>query len=342
MVKSKNILITKYFEGEPKESDFKLVEEELPPLKDGEIRTEGIAWSVDPYMRVYLKAFGMPLNEPMFGGQVAKVIESKNPDYKVGDVVYGHIGWRTHTNVNIEIAKKEQTGFYKLPDFQGLPYTHALGALGMPGNTAYFGFLRICEPKEGETVVVSGAAGAVGSLVGQIAKIKGCRVIGIAGSDEKAKWLKQELKFDEVINYKTDDIAKKLKEAAPKGVDCYFDNVGGTISSSVLNQMNLFGRISVCGSISAYNADEKTFPQAPIIQPAMVFKQLKMEGFVVTRWQNEWSVGIEQNLKWIKEGKLKARETVTEGFENMPKAFIEMLRGKNFGKAVIVASKLPK
>lgn len=340
MVKSQNIVIVKHFDGEPKESDFKLVEEELPPLKDGEIRTEAFAWSVDPYMRVYVRAFNHPLNTPMMGGQVAKVIESKNPDYKVGDVVYGHLGWRTHTNVNLEAVKKELVGFYKLPDFPGLPRTLALGALGMPGNTAYFGFLRICEPKEGETVVVSGAAGAVGSLVGQIAKIKGCRVIGIAGSDEKAKWLEQDLKFDKVINYKTDDIAQKLKEAAPNGIDCYFDNVGGVISSIVLSQMNFHGRISVCGSISAYNADLTKLPQAPIVQPSMVFKQLKMEGFVVSRWQSEWEKGIEQNLKWIKEGKLKYRETVTEGIENMPKAFIEMLRGKNFGKAVVVAKLL--
>jgi len=337
MVKSKNVCVVKHFEGEPKESDFKLCEEELPPLKDGEIRTEAFAWSVDPYMRVYVRAYNHPLNTPMMGGQVAKVIESKNPDYKVGDVVYGHLGWRTVTNVNLEAAKKEMLSFYKLPDFQGLPYTLALGALGMPGNTAYFGFLEICKPKEGETVVVSGAAGAVGSIVGQIAKIKGCRVIGIAGSDEKAKWLENELKFDKVINYKTADISKELQAAAPKGVDCYFDNVGGVISSIVLSQMNHRGRISVCGSISAYNADLTKLPQAPVIQPSMVFKELTMEGFVVTRWQSRWNEGIEQNMQWIKQGKLVYKETVTKGFENMPKAFIEMLQGKNFGKAVIVA-----
>lgn len=202
-------------------------------------------------------------------------------------------------------------------------------------NTAYFGFLEICEPKIGETVVVSGAAGAVGSLVGQIAKIKGCTVIGIAGSDDKCEWLKTDLGFDHVINYKKEDIAKSLHAAAPNGVDCYFDNVGGEMSSTVLSQMNLFGRISCCGSISSYNFDSNDRPKVTVIQNSVVFKQLKMEGFIVSRWNNRWMEGIRQMLKWIKDGKIKFNETFTEGFENIPTAFIEMLQGKNVGKAVV-------
>lgn len=186
-------------------------------------------------------------------------------------------------------------------------------------------------------MVVSGAAGAVGSLVGQIAKIKGCTVVGIAGSDDKCNWLKTDLGFDQVINYKTENIAKALRAAAPNGVDCYFDNVGGEISSIVLSQMNLYGRISCCGSISSYNFDSTDRPKVSVLQPSMVFLQLKMEGFIVNRWNNRWMEGIRQMLKWIKEGKLKYNETTTDGFENIPTAFIEMLQGKNVGKAVIKA-----
>nr|CAD7201308.1 unnamed protein product [Timema douglasi] len=168
-------------------------------------------------------------------------------------------------------------------------------------NTAYFGFLELCQPQPGEVVVVTGAAGAVGSLVGQIAKIKGCKVIGFAGSDEKVKWIKEELGFDAAFNYKTKDVTEALKESAPDGVDCYFDNVGGEMSSAVINQMKQFGRISVCGSISSYNNDPSKLARAPILQPSMVFKQLKMEGFLVTRWSDRLFEGIKQNLQWIKE-----------------------------------------
>jgi prostaglandin reductase 1 len=221
-----------------------------------------------------------------------------------------------------------------LPDFGSQSYSLAVGACGMPGNTAYFGFLEICQPKEGETVVVTAAAGAVGSLVGQIAKIKGCKVIGFAGSDEKCQWLEKELGFDKAINYKSKDLAKALKEAAPKGVDCYFDNVGGELSSIIIHQMRPYGRISVCGAISGYN-DQQIMVPAP--QSMFIWSQLKMEGFLVYRWSDRWLEGITQMLSWIGEGKIKIEETYTEGFENMPQAFIDMLNGKNTGKAVVKA-----
>lgn len=202
----------------------------------------------------------------------------------------------------------------------------------MPGNTAYFGFLELCDPKKGETVVITGAAGAVGSLVGQLAKLRGCRVVGFAGSTDKCTWLETEYGFDKAINYKSPNLHKQLKDAAPAGVDCFFDNVGGEVSSLIFNQMNDYGRIAVCGAISSYNTNVANVP-AP--QNVFVFKQLKMQGFLVWKWSNRWMEGLGELAKLIKEGKLKYHETITEGFENMPTAFIEMLRGKNYGKAIV-------
>lgn len=264
------------------------------------------------------------------------MIESKNANFPVGAYVCGSFGWRTHTVFNLNAADKSfSMNPYVLPSFGDLPLSLGLGHLGMPGNTAYFGFLEICKPKAGEVVVVSGAAGAVGSLVGQLAKIKGCKVIGIAGSDEKCAWLTNEMGFDHAINYKTEAVADILKKYAPDGIDCYFDNVGGGISSIVINQMREFGRISVCGSISSYNLPVTEWPKVPIMQPSFVFKQLKMEGFIVSRWIGNWFDGISQLKQWTDEGKLKFRETITNGFENMPSALISMLSGQNFGKAIV-------
>lgn len=307
MVKAKRFIYEKRFNGFPKEGDLKVLEEDLPTIKDGEFLAEAVYLSVDPYMRPY--AARASLGSTCIGQQVAKIIESKNADYPVGKHIISNFGWRSHTVSNGKSETLVALPMSILPDFQGLPLSLALGVLGMPGNTAYFGFLELCQPKSGETVVVSGAAGAVGSHVGQIAKIKGLKVIGIAGSDDKIKWLKEELGFDEVINYKTQNVAEVLPKLAPKGVDCYFDNVGGEISTIVLNNMNLYGRVSVCGSISAYN---EINPKASTVQPAIVGKQLKIEGFVVRRWIDRWQEGIEQNLKWIQEGKLKYKETVTK------------------------------
>lgn len=225
----------------------------------------------------------------------------------------------------------------KLPDLGGLSPSLGLGAIGMPGNTAYFGFLEICQPKPGDVVVISGAAGAVGSLVGQIAKIKGCYVIGFAGHDDKVKWLVEELGFDKAYNYKTADWTASLKEAAPNGVDCYFDNVGGPFSSTVRNHMKDFGRISVCGAISVYNDDPFNPTVAPCAEPNFVFKQIKMEGFLVSRWIDRWQEGLTAMAQWISEGKIKVRETYTEGFEKMPEAFMGMMTGTNTGKAIIKA-----
>jgi len=331
MVKAKKFVFQKHFVGLPKETDLKLVEEELPALKDGEFLAEAVYLSVDPYMRAYSSR--LQAGETFIGSQVAKVIESKNEKYPVDQYIVGEFGWRSHT---ISEGKKSALGFpapWHIPDPEDLPLSLSLGVLGMPGNTSYFGFLEICQPKPGETVVVTGAAGAVGSHVGQIAKIKGCTVIGVTGSDKKGKWLVDELKFDHFVNYKDPNFKEQLAKAAPKGIDCYFDNVGGEISSIILNQMNTFGRISVCGAISAYN--EATVPKASIVQYPILFHQLKMEGFVVLKWWDRWFEGIRQNKEWIEEGKLKYKETITEGFENTFKAFVDMLQGGNLGKAIV-------
>ncbi|KYN10151.1 Prostaglandin reductase 1 [Trachymyrmex cornetzi] len=332
MVKARKYVLVNHFVDEAKPTDLKLMEEELPPLQNGEYLAEAEYLSVDPYMRPYVR--DLPLGATMIGSQVAKIVESKNPAFPVGKRIVGNLGWRTHTIID---PKTEDQFFkqnpYLLPDIGDLPPSLGLGVLGMPGNTAYFGLLEICKPKSGETIVISGAAGAVGSHVGQIAKNLGLNVIGICGSDEKCKWLTEEMGFDFAINYKTMLVAARLREIAPQGVDCYFDNVGGDISGTVMYQMNLFGRVGVCGSISSYNA--KSLPKGTILQPAMLFSQLKMEGFIVKRWSDRWNEGIMQNLQWIREGKLRYRETVTKGFENMFDAFIGMLRGENIGKAIV-------
>ncbi|XP_015521664.2 prostaglandin reductase 1-like [Neodiprion pinetum] len=333
MVITKKYVLTKHFEGEPKRSDLTLVEEKLPALKPGEFLIRAEFLSVDPGVRAYEPR--LPLGATIIGFQIAEIVTSKNRAYPVGKRVVASVGWQTYTVIDGNFSSNNDQFLYMLPDFDGLPISLGLGVLGMPGNSAYFPIIEILRPKAGETLVVSGAAGAVGSHVGQIGKIRGLKIIGIAGSDAKCKWLTEELGFDHAINYKTQNVAEVLREVAPNKIDCYFDNVGGDISSIVLNQMNVGGRVAVCGSISTYNADIEALPKTDIIQPAVLTSQLKLEGFIVLRWRDRWMEGIEQNLKWIKEDKLKYRETVTNGFENTFDAFVGVLRGDNIGKAIV-------
>lgn len=334
MVKARSYTVVKRFEGLPKRDDFKIEETELPPVNNGEILVKAEWLSVDPYQRAYHNRSTIPY--PMFGFQVGVVEDSKDPRFPVGARVVSHKGW-----CDYYIAKPSaptsnpMDKIYKLPNLKGLRESMGVGYVGMPGATAYFGLLELCQPQSGETVVVTGAAGAVGSLVGQIAKIKGCTVIGFAGSDDKVEWLEKDLGFDKALNYKTVDIATALKEAAPNGVDCYFDNVGGEISSIIMNQMNDNGRVSVCGSISSYNDDPSKMPKASILQPVVVGKQLKIEGFLVPRWASRWPEAFADLVKWIKEGNIRTREHVTEGFDKVYDAFVGMLAGENFGKAVV-------
>lgn len=327
MVIAKTWVLKKHFEGFPKHSDFELKEEEVPDPKDGEVLLEAVYLSVDPYMRPYSKMY-MKEGDVMIGSQIGRILKSKNPTFPEGSFVEARIGWRTHSisdGKNLDLM---------LPDWpSNIPRSLGLGIIGMPGLTAYFGLLEICQPKAGETLLVNAAAGAVGSAVGQIGKIKGCKVVGCAGSDDKVKYLK-DIGFDEVFNYKTvGSLEEGLKKAATEGYDCFFDNVGGEFCSTAMLQMREFGRIAVCGAISLYNDTE---PQkGPYFLFPMIQKQLRMEGFIVWRWNDQRLEALTQLMNWVKEGKLKYREHVTQGFDNMPEAFMGMLKGQNIGKAVV-------
>ncbi|KAF0303741.1 Prostaglandin reductase 1 [Amphibalanus amphitrite] len=333
-LRAKKWVLVQHFDGFPKHTDFELHEEPLRALKDGEYLCEAEWVSVDPYQRAYTPNMQVPMT--MIGLQCARVLESRAEGYPEGSYVVGGLGWRSHT---IREASRDQGQLLPfatapMPDLGNLSRSHSVGACGMPGNTAYFGLLELCQPKEGETVVVSGAAGAVGALVGQIAKIKGCHVVGFAGSDAKCEWLLS-LGYDRAINYKTAKTSKALREAAPNGVDCYFDNVGGWLSDAVMCQMNLFGRVSLCGCIAGYNDPRGRRTLVPMLQMPMLMQQLRMEGFIVSRWSDRWQEGVTQMRDWLENDKIKAEETITEGFENLPEAFMGMLAGKNFGKAVV-------
>ncbi|XP_047024309.1 prostaglandin reductase 1-like [Helicoverpa zea] len=336
MVKARKYVVVKEFDGLPKREDFEIVENELPPIKNGEILVK-VEWvSVDPYMRSY-RPYPVPYDQGAY--QVGLVIESKASKYPVGTRVLSHKGWCDYAIIDTNNPYSDSDifpEFYKIPDLTGFPNSLAIGAVGMPGASGYLGFLDVCQPKAGETVVVTGAAGAVGSIVGQIAKIKGCKVIGFAGSDEKVKWL-EEIGFDKAINYKTADIKTALQEAAPNGVDCFFDNVGGEVSSIIIYQMNQGGRVVVVGSISIYNDDYSNMPKVTMLQFAILSKQLKIQGFSIedAEARKRQPDAHKQLLKWIKSGQLKAREHITEGFENLYDAFVGVLKGENIGKAVV-------
>ena len=321
--------------GYPKESDFNLVESPVPELQDGQILVAISFLSVDPYMRgrmddVKSYAPAVRLGEVMVGGAVGMVMESRNAGFRTGDLVQGQFGWQ-------EYAVSDGAGVRKI-DGHLAPIPTALGVLGMPGLTAYFGLLDICNPQAGETVVVSGAAGAVGSLVGQIAKLKGCHVVGIAGADDKVNYLIGELGFDAAFNYKTvDDYYAKLKELCPKGIDAYFDNVGGAITDAVFRLINTKARIAVCGQISQYNVDQPEMGPRILLRSLLV-KQARAEGFLVSQFANRFPEGLKQMADWLKEGKLKYREDIEEGLENAPRAFIAMLKGRNIGKQLVLVT----
>ncbi|KAM3857335.1 prostaglandin reductase 1-like [Diretmus argenteus] len=327
MVQAKTWVLIRHFEGFPKESDLELRVEQLPEPNDGEVLLEALFLSVDPYMRPFSR-FRMKEGDVMIGTQVAKVIQSRNPAFPVGSHVVGRCGWRTHTVCD----GTDLTPI--MPDWpQDVPMSLALGTVGMPGLTAVYGIEEVLGLREGETLLVNAAAGAVGSVVGQIAKIKRCKVVGSAGSDAKVAFLR-ELGFDEAFNYKTvGSLEEALKKAAPDGYDCYFENVGGHFSSVAVPQMKDFGRIAVCGCISLYN---DTVPQTgPYPHLTMIVKQLKMEGFMQSRWEHKHPESLKRLMAWVQEGKLQRREHVTLGFEKMPSAFMGLLQGDNLGKALV-------
>ncbi|XP_038126295.1 prostaglandin reductase 1-like [Cyprinodon tularosa] len=327
MVQAKSWILAKHFDGFPKESDFQLRVEDLPEPKDGEVLLEAVFLSVDPYMRPF-SSIHMKEGDVMIGTQVAKVIQSKNPAFPVGSHVVSRSGWRSH-------AISDGTDLTPLMSDWPLDVSLslALGNVGMPGLTALYGIEEVLGLQENETLLVNASAGAVGNVVGQIAKIKGCKVVGTAGTDVKVAYLK-ELGFDEAFNYKTvPSLEEALKKAAPEGYDCFFDNVGGHFSTVALQQMKSFGRIAVCGSISTYN--DATPQTGPYPHLTMIFKELKMEGFMVNRWEHKNLESLKRLMAWLKEGKIKCREHITKGFENMPAAFMGLLKGENIGKAVV-------
>jgi NADPH:quinone reductase len=335
MTTNKQITLASRPPGLPQESDFNLVEMPVPLPGENEFLVRIIYLSVDPYMRGRMKdvksyAEPVKIGEVMVGGAVGKVVQSNHPEFAEGDIVEGQFGWQQY-------ARSDGKGVRKI-DPALAPISTAVGVLGMPGLTAYFGLLDICNPQPGETLVVSGAAGAVGSFVGQIGKIKGCRVVGIAGTDDKIDYLVNELGFDAAFNYKTtDNYVAKLKELCPDGIDCYFDNVGGAITDAVFILMNTRARISICGQISQYNL-EKPEMGPRILLSLLLTKQAKAEGFLVFQFARRYAEGLQQMAEWIKEGKLQYTETIEEGIENAPRAFISMLQGKNTGKQLVKIS----
>jgi hypothetical protein len=268
-------------------------------------------------------AQSQPLNETMIGGTAGTVIESRHPKFKVGDEVVGYLGWQ-------EYGVSDGAGLYKA-DTARIPLSAYLGAVGMPGVTAWYGLNRIIEPKAGETIVVSAASGAVGSVVGQLARLAGCRAIGIAGGKEKCDYVVSELKFDACIDYKREDVGKALKAAAPQGVDGYFENVGGAILDAVLPRMNAFGRIALCGLIAGYNAQP-----IPIANPTwFLISRLKLQGFIVSEHMDVWPQALKELGQGVATGAVRYRETVAQGLENAPEAFIGLLQGRNFGKQLV-------
>jgi hypothetical protein len=328
---TRQIVLASRPKGLPDKNNFRFETVGLRDLQEGEVLIKSLFVSVDPYMRGRMndtKSYtaSYQVDEPIKGGVVARVMESRNMDFSKDDIVYGNLPWATYSIEKGEMLQKV--------DVSEVPPEYYLGILGMPGLTAYFGITDIGKPVKGETVVISGAAGAVGIVAGQISKILGARVVGIAGSDEKCSLLKREFGFDESINYKTAKVMKKTVAAAcPDGVDVYYDNVGGTITDAVILNLNFHSRIVLCGQIALYNSRE--IPVGPVILPRLLTRSVKLQGFIVRDYSSRFGEGLTALTKWLKEGKLKYTETLIKGFDNLPEAFLGLFSGKNTGKMVV-------
>lgn len=320
--------------GEPKPNDFRLEEVAVPQPGPGQVLLRTQWLSLDPYMRgrmsdapSYAKPVG--IGEVMEGGTVSEVVASRNDRFTAGDIVVGRTGWQTH-------ALSDGAGLRKL-DPALAPISTALGVLGMPGMTAYCGLLEIGKPQAGETVVVAAASGAVGSVVGQIAKIKGARAVGIAGGADKCRYVKDELSFDDCLDHRAPDFAARLKAACTKGIDVYFENVGGAVFDAVLPLLNPFSRIPVCGLIAQYNATE--LPpgpdRLPLLMRNVLTKRLAIRGFIVSDFAALQGDFLRDVSQWLKEGRIKYREDIVKGLENAPATLIGLLKGKNFGKQLV-------
>jgi NADPH-dependent curcumin reductase CurA len=330
---AKRVVLVSRPVGEPKASDFR-VEDYAPPAPgEGQVLLRTIWLSLDPYMRGRMSdgpsyAAPVPIGGVMEGGTVSEVAASNNPGFAKGDVVLSRAGWQTHALSDGKDLRKV--------DPKLAPVSTAVGVLGMPGMTAYTGLLDIGKPQAGETVVVAAASGAVGSAVGQIAKIKGARAVGIAGGKDKCDYVKKELGFDDCLDHRDPHLAAKLKEACPKGIDVYFENVGGAVFEAVFPQLNAFARVPVCGLIAHYNDTEASTPKwASSMMRAVLTKRLTIRGFIVSDFAARHSDFLRDMSQWLREGKLKHREFVTEGLDSAPAAFMGLLKGANFGKQLV-------
>lgn len=322
-------------QGEPSADNFKLVEAPLPSLADGQVLVRNHYLSLDPYMRGRMNdgksyAQPQPLNEVMIGGTVGEVIESRNAAFKAGDKVVGMGGWQEY-----QLVDATQRGVLQKVDTTHVPLSAYLGAVGMPGVTAWYGLVKIIDPKPGETVVVSAASGAVGGAVGQLAKARGARAVGLAGGPDKCRAVVEELGFDACIDYKQHkdvrSLSAALKEACPKGIDGYFENVGGMILDAVMLRANAFSRIAMCGMISGYNGEP-----IPLSAPQLILvNRMKVEGFIVSEHMEVWPEALKELGTMVATGKLKYRETVADGIASAPEAFLGLLKGRNFGKQLV-------
>ena len=330
-ITNKKVVLKNRPYGFPKLDDFEIVTEEIPSLNYGEVLVKILWLSLDPYMRGRMseaKSYAAPIKigEVITGGAVGKIIASKCPNIAEGDIVEGFtLGWQEYAIIKSSLVRKIDPTI--------APIQTAVGVLGMPGMTAYFGLFEICRPIPGDNLVVSAASGAVGQLVGQLGKLAGCNVIGIAGNDKKCSYLKETLNFDNVINYKNDNVFKKIKEYCPEGVNVYFDNVGGIISDNVISNIAPFGRIGVCGVISQYNLTE--MEKGARVQRAVLTNQASVEGFLVFRFEQKYPIARKRMANWLNQKKLIWKEDIVAGLENAPKAFIGLMNGKNFGKLLI-------
>ncbi len=328
---SRQIVLRRRPVGEPRPEDFELVESPIAAPRDGEILTRTVYLSLDPYMRgrmnegrSYTGGMNPALGDVMVGGTVSEVVESRHAAYAPGDLVVGFNGWQSY-------GISSGAGLRKVNPLIAPPST-ALGVLGMPGMTAYVGLLDIGRPQSGETVVVSAASGAVGSVVGQLAKIKGCRAVGVAGSAAKCDYVVRELGFEACVNYKDPDFSERLRAACPKGIDVYFENVGGAVLAAVLGLVNVRARIPLCGLIAQYNATGSV--SGPDWRPLLTSRVL-VQGFIVSDHQDRMGDFLADCGRWYREGRLKYREDVVQGLEAAPRAFIGLLRGENFGKLLV-------
>ncbi len=333
MAQGKRVVLASRPVGEPKTSDFRIEEFAVPAPGDGQVLLRTIWLSLDPYMRGRMNdtasyAAPVPLGGVMEAGTVCEVIASNNPAFAKGDIVLARAGWQTH-------ALSDGKGLAKI-DPKLAPISTAVGVLGMPGMTAYTGLLDIGKPQAGETVVVAAASGPVGSAVGQIAKIKGARAVGIAGGKDKCDYVKKEFGFDDCLDHRDPDLAAKLKAACPKGIDVYFENVGGPVFDAVFPLLNPFARMPVCGLIAHYNDTEAKPPKwAASLMFAVLVKRLTIRGFIVSDFAARHGDFLRDMSQWVREGKVKYKEHVTEGLDSAPVAFMGLLKGKNFGKQLV-------